>query len=69
MVKSLPVNNKIGPITFVKQSIAELKKVNWPTKKTVLRLTGVVIGVSLAVGALIGGLDYIFTKIVGWILL
>jgi preprotein translocase subunit SecE len=51
------------PLDFLKQTIEELKKVVWPTKNEVIRLTGVVIVVSVLVGLFIGGLDFIFTKL------
>ncbi len=52
-----------SPIGFLKETQDELKKVTWPTRAEVIRLTGIVIIVSLAVGVFIGGLDYIFTTI------
>jgi len=61
-------SNKLSPQQFVKQSMAELKKVVWPTKQQVIRMTLIVTGVSIIVGALIGGLDYIFTYLVGLII-
>jgi len=50
---------------FLKGSLAELKQVIWPTKSTVVRLTIVVISVSLLTGLIIGGLDYLFLNVVG----
>jgi preprotein translocase subunit SecE len=41
----------------------ELKKVNWPSKKETLRYTLIVILVSAFVAAFLGGLDFVFTKI------
>jgi len=68
MVKSPPVKTKkLGPKKFVKESLAELKKVVWPTRQQVVKLTLIVIGVSLVTGAFIGGLDYLFTQLVGLI--
>jgi len=67
MIQSPPVNNP-KPAVFVKQSLAELKKVVWPTKKKVLRMTIIVITVSLLTGLFIGGLDYLFTQIMGLII-
>ncbi len=49
-------------ITYVKNSIEEMKKVQWPTKKQTIRLTALVIGVSVSVGLYVSGLDYLFTK-------
>ena len=51
------------PLIFFKEVRTELYKVVWPSKKQVLKLTLIVISVSVAVGAFIGGLDYVFTKI------
>ncbi len=51
------------PLSFLFETQEELKKVVWPKRQEVIRLTGVVIGVSLIVGAFIGGLDFVFTKL------
>ena len=54
----------INPVTFIQQVIDELKKVTWPNQKEVIRLTIVVVLVSLLVGFFIGALDFIFTKVI-----
>ena len=51
------------PIVFLKEVNEELKKVVWPTRPEVIRLTTVVILVSLVVGIYLGALDLIFTKV------
>ena len=51
------------PVTFLKEVRDELKKVVWPTREQTIRLTIVVIGVSIGVGLFIGTLDFIFTKL------
>ena len=56
------------PIRFVKEAISELSKVVWPTKEQVVRLTLIVIVVSVIAGLLIGGLDFIFTKLLALII-
>ena len=48
-------------VTFLKEVRLEMKKVNWPTRHQTLRYTLIIIGVSLAVAAFLGGLDFIFT--------
>lgn len=55
---------QINPAKFFTEVKSELTKVTWPTKDQVIRLTTVVIVISLAVGLFIGGLDFIFTKAV-----
>ena len=57
-----------NPINFFKEVYSELLKVNWPKRKELIQLTCVVIGVSVAIGIYLGGLDYIFTKLIGFIL-
>ena len=56
------------PTRFLSEAIAELKKVVWPTKEQVVRLTIVVIVVSVIAGLLMGGLDFIFTKLLALII-
>jgi preprotein translocase subunit SecE len=53
----------LSPLTFLRQTVSELQKVTWPTQQEVIRLTIVVILVSIIVGLYIGGLDLLFTKI------
>jgi len=52
------------PASFLKETRDELKKVVWPSRQEVIRLTFVVIAVSLVVGLFLGGLDFVFTKII-----
>jgi preprotein translocase subunit SecE len=52
------------PTNFLKEVRDELKKVVWPTRDEVIRLTGVVIIVSVGVGIFLGGADFILTKLV-----
>jgi len=59
---------KVKPVVFLKEVKAELAKVVWPTRKETVRLTLVVIGVSLAVGLFLGAIDYLLTKIMEIIL-
>ncbi len=53
---------QLNPVKFFGEVKAELLKVTWPSKNEVIRLTAVVIIISLIVGAFLGGLDFIFTK-------
>lgn len=52
-----------NPIAYFIESKAELAKVTWPTRRETLRLTLVVVLVSVIVGAYISGLDAMLTKI------
>ena len=44
---------------YFEESWSELKKVAWPTRQTVINLTLIVIGVSVAIGAYIAILDLV----------
>jgi len=52
------MTNKLS--AYIEGSIREMKKVTWPTKTETKNYTLLVIGVSLAVAAFLGALDYIF---------
>ncbi len=53
---------------YVAESWAELKKVAWPTRETVIRLTLLVVAVSVVVGVYIFVLDRIFNTLVDQVL-
>ena len=54
----------INPLSYLKESKSELNKVVWPTKQETIRLTLVVLVVSVIVGAYIAGLDAFFTMLI-----
>ncbi len=58
-------------IRYFQEAKEELKKVTWPSKETAIRYSAYVIGISVAVAALIGVLDWIFTlgleKFIAWL--
>ena len=53
------------PANFLREVRDELQKVVWPTRDEIIRLTGVVILVSLIVGIFLGSIDYILTTLIG----
>jgi len=50
-------------ITFLKDVRTELKKVSWPSRQETIKLTGVVILVSVIVAAFLGLLDFGFVTL------
>ena len=46
---------------YFKEVRVEMAKVKWPAKNDTVNYTIIVIGVSLAVAAFLGSLDFIFT--------
>lgn len=57
------------PLTFLRETLEELKKVTWPTQQEIIRYTFLVIFVSLIVGLYIGGIDFLLTKITEFLLI
>ena len=47
-------------VTYVKESIAELKKVSWPTKRQTMMYTIIVLVMSIGMAVLFSVLDQIF---------
>lgn len=48
-----------------RETIGELRKVIWPTPQEAWRLTKIVLLVVVGMGIVLGGLDFIFTKLIG----
>ena len=57
-----------SPVAFLKEVRLELDKVEWPKREQIIRLTILVIAISLFVGLFIGALDFIFVKVMEIIL-
>lgn len=53
----------VSLVQFLKETKIELKKVKWPSKDEVVRMTLIVISISAAVSLFISALDFIFTKL------
>ncbi|MDP3729796.1 MAG: preprotein translocase subunit SecE [bacterium] len=56
-------------VLFLQESKQELGRVNWPTRQETIRLTLIVIGISLLISFFLGFLDFIFTYILELVLL
>ncbi|MBI2909536.1 MAG: preprotein translocase subunit SecE [Chloroflexi bacterium] len=55
----------VGPrFRFVVDTISELKKVIWPTRDEAMNLTVIVMIVSIAVGLMLGVVDFAFSWLV-----
>jgi len=47
---------------FIRQVVAELRKVIWPTRKELIAYTTVVVIFVLIMAGIIAGFDYVFTQ-------
>jgi preprotein translocase subunit SecE len=54
-------------ISFLSEVKVELVKVTWPNRESVIKLTLIVFLVSGILGLYVGGLDYLFTKLLALI--
>lgn len=49
---------------FFLEARQELRHVNWPSRNEAVRLTAIVIGISLGLAVFLGGFDYLFTYVI-----
>ena len=76
MSSSQGVPRRVGPDTsrrgfsfrMVAETVSELRRVTWPTRDETVRLTIMVIAVSAVIGAFLGVIDILFSKILSQIL-
>jgi preprotein translocase SecE subunit len=60
----MPAVNKPARFKFIGETIAELKKVSWLSRREAFYLTALVLVFSAVVGAILGGLDYLLSLLV-----
>jgi preprotein translocase subunit SecE len=53
---------------FFSDTINELKRVSWPSRQEAIRLTEIVLVVIFLMAVILGGLDWVYSKIFGLIL-
>lgn len=53
----------MNPITYLRETIDEMKRVSWPTRQQTTKLTVIVIAISVIVAFYVGGLDFTFTNL------
>ncbi len=61
---NVPVIAREGIVNFAQESWNELRKVTWPDRETIVRLTIVVILISVLIAAYIFLFDNLFTTVV-----
>ena len=52
-----------GLLQYFREVAQELKKVSWPTKEQTYNLTLLVMGITVIAALYIGGLDYVFSRL------
>jgi len=67
--KNKKTEKKTNAITkWWRGTIGELRKVTWPTPMEAWRLTKIVIVVMITMSAILGILDFAFTRLISWFL-
>src|SRR5579872_3116152 len=57
-----------NPLDFVRDVRSELRKVAWPSQRETINLTIVVLAFSIALGLVLGGVDFVFQEFFRWLL-
>jgi len=57
---------RTSPALFIRQVVAELRKVIWPTRRELRTYTIVALTFVLVMVVIVTSLDYLFTKLVFW---
>ena len=52
-------------LRYFKEVRAEIKRVVWPSQRTTLNLTGIVLAVTTGMSLALGLVDWVFTKLFG----
>lgn len=70
MKKSSPSQpaSKIPGMQYLAEVWRELKKVDWPSQNQTIQQTVLVMAVSILIAAYLGGLDYFFDQLLGFII-
>ncbi len=55
-------------VNYLKATKAELRHVNWPTRKQAVSFTLLVIGVAVLVSLLLGFMDFVFNQLLQFVL-
>ena len=53
---------------FVREVLAEFRKVTWPSRQELVNSTVVVIAVTVVLSLFLGGVDIVLARVVEWVL-
>jgi preprotein translocase subunit SecE len=55
-------------VRYLRETIGELRKVNWPTRQEAIQLTVIVLVVIFMMSTLLGLLDFLFSRLFAFII-
>ncbi|MDO8301872.1 MAG: preprotein translocase subunit SecE [Sedimentisphaerales bacterium] len=53
----------MNPVKYLQEIVDEMKRVSWPTRQETIKLTIIVVAISIVVAFYVGGLDFAFTNL------
>ncbi len=53
----------MNPVKYLAETVDEMKRVSWPTRQETVKLTVIVVAISIVVAFYVGGLDFTFTNL------
>ncbi len=65
--KAVARKRQLGIVRYFRETIAELRKVNWPSRQEATQLTVIVLVVVFLMSMLLGVLDLLFSRLFGLI--
>jgi preprotein translocase subunit SecE len=71
VAKTAVVEKKREPnavVRYFRETSAELRKVTWPTRQEARHLTTVVVIVVVIMAIALGLIDFIFGRLIGWLI-
>jgi preprotein translocase SecE subunit len=72
MPESKPVNAvpkpKSGVVNYISETVAEMKKVTWLSRRDLLYLSALVLLVTVVVGVILGSIDFGFSKLIEFLI-
>lgn len=60
--KSIAVKRPNFIQKYISETVGELRKVTWPTRREATNLTIIVLAVTVAIGTYLGVMDFLFTR-------
>lgn len=67
-MKLNPVSLLQAGTNYLKEVRHELTMVSWPTRQQTIRMTIMVMVISVIIGLYVGGLDFLFTRLIQLVL-
>ncbi len=73
----MPSSDKLTPATpkrknaianYISETVAEMKKVSWLSRRELAYLSGLVLLVAIVVAVILGGIDFGFSECIKWLI-